>query len=162
MRQRSHRLRSALRRQAGHAVEDVGGRLGDLLHLVDRLCRQASRLQRGLIGGAAALRVGRGRGRARGLVDGGGDRRWCGLGGALGAGRQQRQWRQQQQRHDGQHKRGSQGRTRMRMTTRRRHERQIPNSAAPCRDAPRRSRTSPARGRGNHEPVWQARCQAMR
>ncbi|MGY4600228.1 hypothetical protein ACVWXL_007974 [Bradyrhizobium sp. GM22.5] len=46
MRQRAHRLRAALRRQAGHAAKDVAGGFRDLLHLVDGARRDAA-----LVGG---------------------------------------------------------------------------------------------------------------
>ncbi|MGY3295130.1 hypothetical protein ACVWWP_008197 [Bradyrhizobium sp. LM3.6] len=46
MRQRAHRLRAALRRQAGDAAEDVAGGFRDLLHLVDGARRDAA-----LVGG---------------------------------------------------------------------------------------------------------------
>ena len=66
VRQRSHRFGAALRRQARHAAEDVAGRFGDFLHLVDRLAGDA--LLRGRIDGG---RRGRRRGAfSRGLLFG--------------------------------------------------------------------------------------------
>ena len=57
MRQRSQRLSAALRRQTGHAAENVAGRFRDLLDLVDRLGGEALLLRRrGLVGGRRAGR----------------------------------------------------------------------------------------------------------